>query len=287
LETKNDINSGEQNMNKGSFKKLFLLFGWCISFYVFADIQKIEYFDSQYYHPEEFGLRDLVFKIKISGLEEELTREKIFGKVENLYFQVFWMYPGKYKIEVNGIPKGFDDRVEMLRQMVKTRMDFVIPQKLAPQMRGYTFTSKVEQNQKIYNGEDKTGKNPQRELQLIFDNKGRLLSVKSMGTMGVNISKLQMNKKKWSKGQWVLDELLSEVTNMNNVTTTINHKFNYLEENGFGLPETIIISTNYKAPGVDAKTKNIESIYTFSDYQVNTGRGKKTIETAEQNLLKK
>jgi len=274
-------------MKWGVFKKIFWLMGLGISFYAFSDIQKIEYFDSQFYHPEEFGLRDLVFKVKISGLEEELTKEKIFGKVENLYFQVFWMYPGKYKIEVNGIPKGFDDRMEMLRQMIKTRMDFVIPQRLAPQVRGYTFTSKVDQNQKIYNGEDKTGKNPQRELQLIFDNKGRLISLKNMGSMGVNISRLQMDKKKWGKGRWVLDELTSEVTNINNVTTTINHKINYLEESGFGLPETIKINTNYKAPGVEAKTKNVENLYTFSDYQVNTQRAKKTIEAAEKDLLKK
>jgi len=271
-------------MTSGKFKKIFLLFGLCLSFNAFSDIQKIEYFDNQYYHPEEFGLRDLVFKVKISGLEEELTSEKIFGKVENLYFQVFWMYPGKFKIEVNGIPKGFDNRVEMLRQMIKTRMDFVIPQKLAPQMRVYTFTSKVDQNQKIFNGEDKTGKTPQREIQLIFDSKDRL---KNMGSLGVNISKLKMDKKTWSKDRWVLTELTSEVTNLNNVTTTMSHKFNYLEENGFGLPETIIVNTNYKALGVEAKTKNIESIYTFSDYQVNTQRAKKTIEAAEKNLLKK
>jgi len=274
-------------MTSGKFKKIFLLFGLCLSFNAFSDIQKIEYFDNQYYHPEEFGLRDLVFKVKISGLEEELTSEKIFGKVENLYFQVFWMYPGKFKIEVNGIPKGFDNRVEMLRQMIKTRMDFVIPQKLAPQMRVYTFTSKVDQNQKIFNGEDKTGKTPQREIQLIFDSKDRLISIKNMGSLGVNISKLKMDKKTWSKDRWVLTELTSEVTNLNNVTTTMSHKFNYLEENGFGLPETIIVNTNYKALGVEAKTKNIESIYTFSDYQVNTQRAKKTIEAAEKNLLKK
>jgi hypothetical protein len=253
-----------------------------------ADCKKmIGDFDQKFYPPQNMSMKDLVFVVRLDKLTKLLNEEKIFGNLKDVYFKVMWMVPETFRIEVAGLPAGFEDRKEQLRQLVRNRMDFVLPHKLAPRLRSYS-----EQRQKnLKNGdvvckvEDQTHTRLQDNIELTFGRDGRLKKFAVSSPTGTSVASSQMKEKEWSKNRWVLDNLSVETTNVHGVVTVIDHDISYKVVGGFGLPVRVETKTSYKFED-NKKMPVITSAILFSEYQVNTGKAKETITKDIQEIKK-
>ena len=242
---------------------------------------EIENFDIRYYHPANYGLKDLVFEVRVKNLLENLNKNLSLGTLADVYFKVYWMMPGKYKIEVAGLPKGFKEIKSDLKNLIKNRLDFVIPQKLAPKVRSYSLTSRKSKKGVQIIGRDKTHTKAVNEIQLDFNKKGMLSKYKSMSPMGVNSSSIRMSAKGWSHNKWLIDNLkIDTIQGINKIT--MSHDVDYLSIDGFGFPAKVTITTSSELMKTKKskarKTSNpVTSEILFSKYEVNTGKAQKQI----------
>ncbi|MBT7608508.1 MAG: hypothetical protein HN576_02050 [Bacteriovoracaceae bacterium] len=248
---------------------------------------EVENFDIRYYHPVNYGLKDLVFEVRVKNLLEKLNKRLSLGALADVYFKVYWMMPGKYKLEVNGLPKGFKEIKAELKSMIKNRLDFVIPLKLAPKIRSYSLTSsKLKSGTRIV-GMDRTHTRAVNEIQLKFNRKGMLEGFKTLSPMGVNNSKFKMSAKGWSHNKWVVDTLT--VDSIQGIQkTSMRHKINYVPIDGFGFPVKVVISTSQeilhtKSSKASKSKRELNTEILFSKYEVNTGKAQRYITQGKRN----
>jgi hypothetical protein len=248
---------------------------------------EIENFDIRYYHPVNYGLKDLVFEVRIKNLLESLNKRLSLGTLSDIYFKVYWMLPGKYKIEVAGLPKGFKEIKSELKSMIKNRLDFVIPEKLAPKVRSYSLQSKKIKSGMTIIGKDKTHTRAVNEIRLRFNRKGMLEGFKTLSPMGVNNSHFKMSAKGWSHNKWLVDKLT--VDSIQGIQkTSMKHKVDYVAIDGFGFPSKVVISTTQEL--METKTSKAakskrehKSEILFSSYEVNTGKAQRFITLGKRN----
>ena len=241
----------------------------------------VENFDLKYYHPEKFGLKDLVFEVRISNLKEMLEKRFTFGKLEDVFFRVYWIFPGKYEIEVHGLPRGFNQVKQELTGLIHARMDYVIPQRLDPKLRSYKLSKMKKKGGRgvSLKGIDLTQTRPVNEIHLSFDKKGKLTTFKSFSPAGVKTSKMEMNVKEWSHNKWIADSISVKMIQGVQVTT-IDNQIVYSPINGIGFPKEVNVSTTHELTlGNDNKGKSnkrkISSSLSFTNYEVNTGKAQR------------
>lgn len=265
-------------------KKFFIVLSILCSFnfvHASAAPPEIENFDIRYYDPSNYGLRDLVFEIRMTNLVETMKQRLQIKDLVDVYFKIYWMYPGKYKVDVEGLPAGFKEIKAELKSMVKNRLDFVIPQKLSPKVRSYDLKSKKSKRGTTIVGVDKTHTRAVNEIRLSFDGGGKLTGFKTMSPMGVNTSEMKMSAKSWSHNKWVVDRLT--VKSIQGIQMTeINHDVKYKNVDGFGFPEKVEVSTTRKlVKPQPVKNKReqlkLKTEVQFSKYEVNTGKAQRYI----------
>lgn len=242
---------------------------------------EIENFDIRYYDPANYGLRDLVFEIRMSNLLDTMKERLNLKDLVDIYFKIYWMYPGKYKVDVEGLPAGFKEIKAELKSMVKNRLDFVIPQRLSPKVRSYELESKKSKAGTTITGIDKTHTRAVNEIRLSFDGGGKLTGFKTMSPMGVNTSQMKMSAKSWSHNKWVVDDLVVK-TVQGIQMTQINHNVEYENIDGFGFPKKVKVETVRKlirptSEKAEDKGMSISTEVKFSKYEVNTGKAQRYI----------
>lgn len=238
------------------------------------NIPEVNEFDIRYYHPENYGLKDLVFEVRVSNLVDTLNKKQSYGKIEDLYFKVYWMFPGQYEIVVNGFPKGFKEVKYQLKQMIKNRLDFVVPLKLAPRVRSYELSYFETKGAKGVKGKDRTGSRSVSEIQLKFKSNGMLEEFKSFSPTGVNTSKFELGVKGWSNNKWVVDRMVVRLIQGVQLTT-IENEFDYKSFSGFGFPSKVDIKTTQEIMtnnGGKPNKRSVNSTIEFSKYEINTGK---------------
>jgi hypothetical protein len=261
-------------------KKTLILLSLLLCFSVtinssFANKQ-VDEFDLRYYHPENFGLKDLVFEIRITDLVKRLNAGKTLGQLEDVYYKIYWIFPGEYRIVINGLPNGFSQIKRGLKEMIKARLDYVIPLKLAPKIRAYKLSTSNTSRGVLVKGVDQTHTRPVNEINLLFDARGKLLEFKTFSPVGVNNSKMELNVKPWSHNKWVVDKI--EVTNSGTQVTTITSELDYTTVSGFGFPEKIDITTKIKPYEANSKkVQVVKSTLLFSKFEVNSGKAQRYI----------
>lgn len=241
----------------------------------------VENFDLRYYHPQQLSLKDLSFEIRISNLKENVLKSIPLSRLDDLYYSVYWITPGKYHIEINGLPKGYTELRNELKALILNRLDYVLPQKLAPKVRSYSLKSQSSKNG-IYTieGVDRTHQRQINKIEIAFDKEGKLKSFTTKSPMGRQVSALSMSKKPWSNNKWVVDNI--NVKTFQGVQVTeMNNKFFYKNYEGFGFPEKVAVTTTQELKVSSKKNKKnkrtINSEILFSNYKVNKGIAKKKI----------
>lgn len=241
----------------------------------------VENFDLRYYHPQLQSLKDLSFKIRISNLKENVLKTIPLSKLDDLYYTVYWITPGRFHVEVNGLPKGYVELRNELIALIKNRLDFVLPQKLAPKVRSYSLKtiSELEGLRKI-EGVDKTHQKGINKIEIEFDKKGRLRSFTTKSPMGSQKSIMNMSPKSWSKNKWVVDDI-TVFSTQGLQTTKMKNEMIYKNYGGYGFPEKVVVTTTQELILQNKKKKKekrtIRTEILFSDYKVNKGIAKKRI----------
>ncbi|MFT6068821.1 MAG: hypothetical protein ACJAT2_002014 [Bacteriovoracaceae bacterium] len=239
----------------------------------------VENFDLRYYHPQLLSLKDLAFEIRVSNLKESVLKSIPLSKLDDLYYSVFWIAPGKYLIEVHGLPKGYVELRNELKALIRNRLDYVLPQKLAPKVRSYSLKAgETKNNLSTVIGTDETHQRGINEIEIKFNKKGMLQSFVTKSPMGSQKSEMQMSSKPWSNNKWVVDSII--VTSMQGVQfTKMKNTFKYKKVDGFGFPEKVTVETTQELQvnNKEKKKRKVVSEITFSNYQVNKGIARKRI----------
>jgi hypothetical protein len=202
----------------------------------------IEDFDLRFYHPEQFSLKDLVFDVRIKDLTEIVKQRIADDKVKEVYFKVFWQSPGRYGIDVMGLPKGFEELKAELRMLVASRIDFVIPEKMAPKFRSYTLKTSNLKKGKLIVAEDESNARPINRMELEFEEDGKIKKLTTFSPGSKQTTNYELSVKPWSHNKWVLDRIESEIL-QGEQRTKVNTALAFKSFEGFGFPVAIGIET--------------------------------------------
>lgn len=246
-------------------------------FSLFANVELIQQFDQRQYSPVKYGLKDLTFEVRIEKLDEELKQRFALDKVNDPHFKVYWVYPGRTEIEVNGLPPGFEALKNELKKLVIERIEYVVPQDMSGRLRGYEFeTSRGPAGETLLKGTDRTHGNVISQIHLTFAGDAQLRTMKTFSPSGAQTAKFESGTKSWSHNKRVVEKVLLEgVTGIQktSVITTID----YISKDGFGFPSkistetTIEAMTNQKGESQESMTSNV----IFANHNVNSGEAKK------------
>lgn len=242
--------------------------------------EKFTDYDLRFYHPENYGLKDLVFEVRIENLTRELNKAKSYGKLEDVYFKVFWMFPGQYKIIANGLPGGFKELRSSLKNQIKSRLSFVIPIKIYPLLRSFNIKKVSKSGSNFLRATPKVNGGGLKFLDFNFLKNGQLAQLDSISDLLHIKTNYEHKIFPWSKKKWVLNKLI-EKRMQSKHQLTMESLIAYKKNNGYGFPERIeVITTPYIDLGKSSIKNNnnsISSVFVFSKYEINTGKAKKAI----------
>lgn len=256
-----------------------LVLVWCPAGH--SSISEIEEYEVRAYSPVNYGLKDLVFEVRVKDLEELLTEGYNLKNITDVYYRVFWMFPGQFKIEVLGLPDGFVEVENELKQILKEKLEFVIPGKLSTKLRSYQMSYKSK-SPAVLQGIDPTQSNIVNRVELAFAKNGKLESLTAFSPHSVVKSMVKSGIKSWSHNKWVVEKYSVE-SKLPNQVITVDNDIEYDTFSGVGLPTKINVTTKIESLyQEDEEIKKREQSKTsgeleFTKYEVNSGKAKKNI----------
>lgn len=262
-------------------------------------IQEIEEFDIRSYGPQKIGLTDLVFDARVENITEILNKTQTLGKLVDVYYKIYWIAPSQYKVEVMGLPKGFEEVRNDLALLIKGKLEFVIPESFSEKLKDYALKVEAVKDGKLVKAVDTTYTLPTAEIDLFFDSRGLLKTVEAKTPGGLIKTEFFQSTKSWSNNKLVLDKTEMTTKNGPNVLTT-THSIEYGLFANIGLPTQVTVKniseTKVLVPEKENKKENKTSqgkdkvkfkekviknesgtkIY-FTNYEVNTGKAQRFI----------
>ncbi len=224
-------------------------------------------FDRKVYSLKNKGVRDFVVDMTSARLLDQVNDQKIFGKVKELVFRVYWTQsPERLAVDVIGLPEGFIEAKTQLRTMALPLLDNLLPMTVEQRFPNYKITpGKVARE---FIATDSSGLAPIPSYVLKFDDQDRLSEIigkKPLGSWNMN---WVYEKKAFSEGRWVI----SQVTVSNNESGQVvktNRKLNYGNAQGMGVLTEVILSVEQQGEKPVRTEESIE----FKNYKINTGEG--------------
>lgn len=244
--------------------------------------QLIQY-DVRKYNLEAQGLKDLVFEVRVDQLTETLNKNLSLGKLVDVHFKVYWMPANEWRIEVNGLPKGFDEIKSDLKQLVAGKLEYVLSRPFKSVVEGLSFENYTEKGVNYLRAFDPLYTKPFTDILLQFDQNGRLLYMRTNVPNAATEATFEYNVFPWSNSKFLVTKHTAK-TKYGVSESTITHGIEYAAMNGFGFPSKMTIKTNNKVtipPRGKEKEKVINqdmtSVLKFSKYETNTGKAKRFI----------
>ncbi len=248
-------------------------------------------FEQKFYHPEKYKLDEVVFTAEVSNLAKMLNSVKNFGEIKDVKFKVYWIYPGKYKIDIIGMPKGFKEIKNDLKSLLAARLDFVIPNKLSVKTRSYKFEVQQKSSGVIHlKGEDPTHHREINRIDLTFSKDNILTTLKMRSPAGEKVSTFEMSEKDWSQGKKVINRIIVKGRS-GSQTSILEYNIKYKKVGKFGFPSQVDITTFHdlhipKSTKSKKKARTTESSIKFYDYKVNSGEALKYISNGTMKVRK-
>ncbi len=245
--------------------------------------ETIEQYEIRSYNPKNNGLTDLVFEARINNLTEILNKTQNFGKLVDVYFKIYWLSPAQYKIEVMGLPKGFEEVRNDLTTLIKGKLEFIIPEKFSEKFKDYTLKSEPAVNGKLIKAIDDSYTLAIPEVELAFDNNGRLKTMVTKAAASFVKTEFFQTPKSWSNNKFVMDKIVS-VAREGLTVSTITNSIEYFSANGMGFPTKVsvknITEATIPAHGKEKEKKiknETNSVISFTKYEINTGKAQRFI----------
>jgi len=167
-----------------------------------------------------------------------------------------------------GTPKGFKNLNISLRSTVAPIFEFFMPSKLSNSLRGYDLSGNGLNKVKA---EDKSFNKAITEINLDFDNSGRLIQLKSKMPSGVQISNFVFNTMRESKNRWLL-ERVTKKSIFGPKALISNTNVEYKNFSGFLLPKKVVVETFISNDDVNKGQRVLKDniVFNISDVKVNT-----------------
>lgn len=261
---------------------LFFMFSSCALF-AESKIEEIEQYEIRSYDPQKSGLTDLVFEARIEKLTEILNKTQTYGKLIDVYFKIYWMSPTQYKIEVIGLPKGFQEARDDLAELIKGKLEFVIPEKFSEKFKNYTLKSQPIADGKLVKAIDDTYTLAVPEVDLVFDTNGRLKTLTTNASQAAIKTEFFQTPKSWSNNKLVMDKIVTS-SKQANMSSTITNSIEYASVAGMGFPSKLTVKTITESivpahgKEKEKKVKNESgSVVKFTNFEVNTGKAQRFI----------
>lgn len=234
-------------------------------------------FDQDQYSPAKYGLKDLVFEIRVDGIEKDLKERFALNKLDDPRYKVYWLSPGRIEIEVLGLPPGFTSLKQELKKLVYERIEYVVPQDLSARLRGYRFEDKKLKNNLIQLvGKDETNTKPISKIELVLAPGGVIKSLKTYAPSGSQLAKFSIGQKNWSHSKNVVEGV--EVVGVTGIQkNTLQTEINYISKDGFGFPSEIRTKSIIEAMTNtnNSMKSETQAKLVFGEYEVNTGQAQK------------
>lgn len=241
----------------------------------------IEQYEIRSYDPQKSGLTDLVFEARIDNLTEILNKTQTFGKRTDVYFKIYWLSPAQYKIEVLGLPKGFQEVKDDLSTLIKGKLEFIIPEKFSEKFKAYTLKAEPIADGKLIKAIDDSYTLAVPEVELVFDNNGRLKTLQTKAAASSVKTEFFQTPKAWSNNKLVMDKIVS-VSKQGIATNTVTNAIEYTTVGGMGFPSKVTVKNLTEATipaNGKEKEKKVKSetntAVRFSKYEVNTGKAQR------------
>ena len=254
-----------------------------LAFAASSTTKVFEKYDQKIYKPQKTGLKDLVVEFRIDRLKEILNQRLIFGKIDDLYFKLFWSFPNKKIVEVYGMPKGFREAKDELLRLAEAEINYLLPRDLTEEFEGFNLSFMSKDRSQVL-AIDPSYRSPASEVTLSFDREGVLKKLRRVSPMGTEVSSLKFKK---LNRKWSVDELvISSRKGLQKVETT--KKFLHKKSKEFWLLDKILVSTVHRLEKINRSRLNnlerkMETKITFSNYKINEGAGLKYIRKMKQS----
>jgi hypothetical protein len=243
--------------------------------------EDLEQYEIRSYAPQKSGVNDLVFEARIDNLTEMLSKNLVLGKLVDVSYKIYWLSPSQYKIEVQGLPKGFQDVRADLIALIKGKLEFVLPEKFSDKFKGYTLKGEPVADGKLIRAIDATYTMAIPEVDITMDKTGQLKTIETRAPMSAVKTEFFHSPKSWSNNKLVLDKVVLTSKQGAADLTTIND-IDYMNVNGIGFPSKITIK-NISEVTIPAHGKEKEkrvknetgTVIRFSKYEVNTGKAQR------------
>jgi hypothetical protein len=202
----------------------------------------------------------------------------VIGKIIDLYFKIYWQSPSQYRIEVEGLKPGFKEVKDDLKQLIKGKLDFVIPEKFSERLKPYSLKVEPITNGKLLKAIDESYSLAVPEIDIIFDSSGKLKTMDTKAPNSMVRTEFFHSPKSWSNNKLVLDKVVSTSGITGSKVTVIND-LEYANINGIGLPAKLVVKNvvEYMTPPTEKEKSKLQKKETtttirFSKYEVNTGK---------------
>ena len=252
---------------------------------VFAEtkIEELEQFEIRSYSPQSLGVKDLVFEARIEGLKNIIEKNLVVGKLEDLYFKIYWINAGDFRVEVMGLPKGFTEVKDDLKQLIKGKLDFVIPEKFSTKLKPYTLKVEPILDGKLVKAIDETYTLAIPEIDITFDKSNKLKFIETKLSQSPVRTEFFHSPKSWSNNKLVLDKVVS-ISGVKGASLTIDNDVEYVNVGGVGFPSKLVVknTSEYMTAPTEKEKSKIEKkdVITkvfFTKYEVNTGKAQRFI----------
>lgn len=247
------------------------LFTWQSS--VFAEIAKVSDIDQRLYYPQDMSLKDLYLEIKIDGLSELIKQRLDNPLIKDVIFKVYWLFPGKVSIEVDGI-KGFEELKTELKMMVAEKLDFIVPEKIGQKFRSYNF-KRTKEGVEL---DDESGDKLITKVIMQLEDGELLKGVKITGA-GINTQiEYDSSVKRWATNKYSFDKV--EIKSIQGDRISVKEDLiDYIVVQGYGFPSKIKTTQKSEAKGSKEKAQIATVTYVFDKYKVNEGEALKYFNT--------
>ena len=262
---------------------LFILLAFTSLSWAQEKIDELDQYEIRSYAPQKSGVKDLVFEARIDNLTEMLSKNLVLGKLIDVSFKIYWVSPSEYKIEVQGLPKGFEEVRADLISLIKGKLEFVLPEKFSDKFKGYTLKAEPIADGKLIHAIDATYTMAAPEVDIVIDKAGQLKTVETKASMSSVKTEFVHSPKSWSNNKLVLDKV-KMTSRQGAALLTTSNDLEYASVNGIGFPSKITVKniSEVTIPKTEKeKEKKIKretgTVIRFTKYEVNTGKAQRYI----------
>lgn len=260
------------------FRKLGFLFFVLFSHLVLAqDVASIiRGHEDKSYNPKFKGLTDLVVDVENPALTNQLNEQMIFGNIRELKFRIYWTAaPERVAIEIIGMPEGFNEIKQQLKQTMLSKFEAIIPIALDKKFMGYKLSLDPKESKAIV-AKDEKALNLIPEYKMSFNKDGLLSLVDGKKTIGTLTTSFDWEKTSWSEPRFINKSSLAKSVD-GPQSVTVQSKTEWQLISSVGLPSRVVTTTRQviTIPGASPQENLIEEEINYKNYKVNVGEALK------------